>query len=255
MPLEDDSADLSRQSTVKKSGGFGSGLSSIDPKVWLVVGGIGIVVIYLLARGKGASGSSKSTGASAGTNQGNVDTATGFPIGSSADVAALRTYGALGGGGRFNMGSYPTARGGEGSTVHSVGLGGAYMAPYEPIDSAWVNGLAEPQFPVGPAGPPGPGNSGATGMNTAELLSASQALTTQSTVPIDSKSYSHTRVYRVKPGDNLAGIAAKFGVAGGYPTLYRLNQHTIGPNPDMLIPGTLIYLLSDRADLYHTADL
>lgn len=116
------------------------------------------------------------------------------------------------------------------------------MPPYEPVNSAWINGLAEPQFPVGPAGPPGPGNSGATGMNTADITNASQALTTQSTVPIDSKSYSHTRVYRVKPGDNLAGIAAKFGVAGGYPSLYRLNQHHIGPNPDMLIPGTLIYL-------------
>jgi LysM domain len=241
MPLEDNSADLSRQATVKESGGFG-GLSSIDPKVWFVVGGIGLVGIYLLARGKGASGASKSTGASAATNQGNVDTATGFPIGSSADVAALRTYGALGGGGRFNMGSYPTAHGGTGSSVGTIGMGGGYLPPYEPVNSAWIHGLAEPQFPVGPAGPPGPGNSGATGTNTADITTSSQALTTLSTVPIDSKSYSHTRVYRVKPGDNLAGIAAKFGVAGGWPSLYRINQHHIGPNPDMLIPGTLIYL-------------
>lgn len=238
MPLEDDSADLSRQATVKQSSGPGGGLSSIDPKVWFVVGGIGLVVIYLLARGRGSAKGQKTSGA---VNQSNVDPSTGFPVGSSADVAALRTYGALGGGGRFNMGAYPTARGGS-SSVNGIGLGGAYMPPYEPVNSAWINGLAEPQFPVGPAGPPGPGNSGATGMNTADITNASQALTTQSTVPIDSKSYSHTRVYRVKPGDNLAGIAAKFGVAGGYPSLYRLNQHHIGPNPDMLIPGTLIYL-------------
>jgi LysM domain len=237
MPLQDDSADLARQASVKQS----SGLSSIDPKVWLVVGGIGLVVIYLLMRGKGSAASTKSTGASAAANQGNIDPATGFPVGSSADVAALRTYGALGGGGRFNMGAYPTARGGT-SSVGNIGLGGAYLPPYEPVNAAWINGLAEPQFPVGPAGPPGPGNSGATGMNTADITTGSQALTTLSTVPIDSKSYSHTRVYRVKPGDNLAGIAAKYGVAGGWPSLYRLNQHHIGPNPDMLIPGTLIYL-------------
>jgi LysM domain len=240
MPLEDSDADLTRQATVKQSSGLGGGLSSIDPKVWFVVGGIGLVVIYLLARGKGSAASSKNVGASGAVNQNNIDPSTGFAVGSSADIASLRTYGALGGGGRFNEGAYPTARGG--TSVGGIGLGGAYLPPYEPVNSAWIHGLAEPQFPVGPAGPPGPGNSGATGTNTADITTGSQALTTQSTVPIDSKSYSHTRVYRVKPGDNLAGIAAKFGVAGGWPSLYRINQHHIGPNPDMLIPGTLIYL-------------
>jgi hypothetical protein len=237
VALADNDADLARQAAVKDSGRLG-GLSSIDPKVWIAVGGIGLIIIYLLARGKGGSKKQHQPGA---VNQGNVDPSTGFPVGSSADIAALRTYGALGGGGRFNMGAYPTARGGT-AGVSQVGLGGAYLPPYEPVNSAWIHGLAEPQFPVGPAGPPGPGNSGATGTNTADIASASTALTTLSTVPVDSRSYNHTRVYRVKPGDNLAGIAAKFGVAGGWPTLYRLNQHHIGPNPDMLIPGTLIYL-------------
>jgi LysM domain len=236
MPLQDDAASLERQQSVGSTNPF-----SGNPKLWFIIGGLALVGIFLFMRGKGSSGS-KGSGKTTqtGANQNNVDPATGFPVGSSADIAALRTYGALGGGGRFNMGAYPTGRGGI--STGNIGLGGAYLPPYEPINAAWVNGLPEPSFPVGPAGPPGPGNSGATGMNTADITSASTALTTLSTVPIDQKSYSHTRVYRVKPGDNLAGIASKFGVAGGWPTLYRLNQHHIGPNPDMLIPGTLIYL-------------
>ncbi len=226
MPLED---DMPAQTASP---------SPLGNAKWWLIGGLGIVLVYLVisGRSKGKSGAK----ASGQGNSGGVDPSTGFPIGSSADVAALRTYGALGGGGRFNMGAYPTSRGG--TSVGGVGLGGAYLPPYEPVSSAWAHGLAEPSYPIGPAGPPGPGNSGATGMNTAEILSSSQALTTQATVPINDKSYNHTRVYRVKPGDNLAGIAAKFGVAGGYASLYKLNQHTIGPNPDMLIPGTLIYL-------------
>lgn len=233
MPLEDNDPDLQRQAAGKGSLLGGSG--GTGNTKWLLIGGLALVVVFILLKGKGSSGAKTS-------NQGNaagIDTSTGFPLGSSADVAALRTYGALGGGGRYNMGAYPTAKGG---TVSGVGLGGAYLPPYEPINSAWVNGLAEPSYPVGPAGPPGPGNIGATGLNQADITSSSTALSTLSTVPINEKSYNHTRVYRVKPGDNLAGIASKFGVAGGYTSLYRHNQHTIGPNPDMLIPGTLIYL-------------
>lgn len=228
MPLADDTPDAARVQSGLFSGGMGK---------WLIIGGIGLVIIFFFLKSKGGSSGSKK---SAAASSNNIDPATGSPVGSSADVAALRTYGALGGGGRFNMGAYPTSRGGV--SVGQIGLGGAYLPPYEPINAAWVNGLAEPSFPVGPAGNPGPGNIGATGMNNSDILTSSQANTVQSTVPIESKSYNHTRVYRVKPGDNLAGIASKFGVAGGTNTLYRLNQHHIGPNPDMLIPGTLIYL-------------
>jgi LysM domain len=241
MPLED---DLQSQQQIAGSKAAGNPLASLGNKKWWVIGGLALLIIILLLKGKSSAKGSSSGGASQPGSQGtegNIDPATGYAFGSSADVAALRTYGALGGGGRYNMGAYPRARGGSGG-VSSIGLGGSVLPPYEPVNQAFLNGLPEPQFPVGPAGPPGPGNSGATGLNTAEITTSSQALTTQPTVPIDSKSANHTRVYRVKPGDNLAGIAAKFGVAGGYTTLYKLNQHSIGPNPDMLIPGTLIYL-------------
>lgn len=230
MPLED---DIPTQQSLQSSGP----LASLGNAKWFILGGLGIILVFLLMKGKTEKSGS---GSDFKYSQNNIDPSTGYSVGSSADVAALRTYGALGGGKRYNMGAYPTSRGG--TSVGGVGLGGAYLPPYEPINSAWIHGLEEPSFPVGPAGPPGAGNSGATGMNTAEIMTSSQANTVIPTVPIEPKSYNHTRVYRVKPGDNLAGIAAKFGVAGGYPSLYRLNQHHIGPNPDMLIPGTLIYL-------------
>lgn len=48
-----------------------------------------------------------------------------------------------------------------------------------------------------------------------------------------------TRVYVVRSGDTLSGIAAKLGVRGGWPTLYAYdgNRATIGRNPDLIRPG------------------
>lgn len=244
MPLQDD-----YESSLTVSQPRQSPLSALGQTKWWVIGGLGAIAIVVFWM-KSKSGTTKSTGGSSRTTgqagaegtEGNIDPSTGDPLGSSADVAALRTYGALGGGGRYNMGGSPKARGGTAWGASPLGLGGGYLPPYEPLSDTYYHGIATPAYPIGPAGPPGPGNWGAAGNNTADITTSSEALTTTSTVPINEKSYNHTRVYRVKPGDNLAGIAAKYGVAGGYTSLYRLNQHTLGPNPDMLIPGTLIYL-------------
>lgn len=46
--------------------------------------------------------------------------------------------------------------------------------------------------------------------------------------------------YRVAPGDTLAGIAAALAVRGGWPALYRANRQVIGPDPDMIRPGTVL---------------
>ena len=236
MPLVDDASSVEQMQPASGGGG------SLGNAKWWLVGGIGLILVFVLLKkkggGSGKAGSSQQVG-----SQSNIDPSTGFPVGSSADVAALRTYGALGGGGRFNMGSYPTAKGGTGTTnVGGIGLGGSYLPPYEPVSSVWAHGLPEPSFPVGPAGNPGPGNIGATGVNNADLTSGSQALTTQSTVPVVEKSRMHTRLYKVRPGDNLAGIATKYGIAGGSTTLLKNNRNHLGANPDMLIPGTLIYI-------------
>jgi LysM repeat protein len=53
--------------------------------------------------------------------------------------------------------------------------------------------------------------------------------------------------YVVQPGDTLSGIAARFAVRGGWPALYAANRPLIGPNPDLIHPGTVLLLPGLRA--------
>src|SRR5256714_7075818 len=46
--------------------------------------------------------------------------------------------------------------------------------------------------------------------------------------------------YVVQPGDTLVGIAARLAVRGGWPALYAANRPRIGPDPDVIRPGTVL---------------
>jgi LysM repeat protein len=46
--------------------------------------------------------------------------------------------------------------------------------------------------------------------------------------------------YRVAAGDTLSGIAAALAVPGGWPALYAANRQLIGPDPDVIRPGTVL---------------
>ena len=46
--------------------------------------------------------------------------------------------------------------------------------------------------------------------------------------------------YTVAAGDTLAGIAAALAVRGGWPALYAANRRAIGPDPNVLRPGTVL---------------
>jgi len=46
--------------------------------------------------------------------------------------------------------------------------------------------------------------------------------------------------YTVAAGDTLAGIAAALDVPGGWPALYAANRRVIGPDPDIIHPGTVL---------------
>jgi len=46
----------------------------------------------------------------------------------------------------------------------------------------------------------------------------------------------------VQPGDSLSGIAARFGIQGGWPPLYASNLKVIGWNPDVLHPEAVLVL-------------
>ena len=53
--------------------------------------------------------------------------------------------------------------------------------------------------------------------------------------------------YVVQPGDTLSGIAARLAVRGGWPALYAANRPLIGPDPDVIRPGTVLVLPGGRA--------
>jgi len=53
--------------------------------------------------------------------------------------------------------------------------------------------------------------------------------------------------YVVQPGDTLSGIAARLAVRGGWPALYAANRSRIGPDPDVIRPGTVLVLPGRKA--------
>ena len=52
--------------------------------------------------------------------------------------------------------------------------------------------------------------------------------------------------YVVQPGDTLSGIAARLAVRGGWAALYAANRPLIGPDPDVIRPGTVLVLPGGR---------
>jgi LysM repeat protein len=48
--------------------------------------------------------------------------------------------------------------------------------------------------------------------------------------------------YTVRTGDTLSGIATEFAIPGGWPTLYAGNRQVIGPDPNVIRPGTVLTL-------------
>ena len=58
--------------------------------------------------------------------------------------------------------------------------------------------------------------------------------------------------YAVQPGDTLSGIAARFAVRGGWRALYAANRRVIGPDPDVIHPGTVLVLPGEMAPAGYT---
>jgi LysM repeat protein len=59
--------------------------------------------------------------------------------------------------------------------------------------------------------------------------------------------------YTVTAGDTLSGIAAAFGVPGGWPALYAANRRVIGPDPGVIHPGTRLTLARPSAPASRSA--
>ncbi len=77
-----------------------------------------------------------------------------------------------------------------------------------------------------------PGSSGVSS-STGQVVLASM------TVTVTAAARPGVR-YVVRAGDTLSGIAAEFGVRGGWPALYAANRRVIGADPDVIRAGTVI---------------
>jgi LysM repeat protein len=58
--------------------------------------------------------------------------------------------------------------------------------------------------------------------------------------------------YVVQPGDTLSGIAAALGVRGGWPALFAANRPAVGPDPGLIIPGTVLTLPGPATPAHYT---
>jgi len=87
-----------------------------------------------------------------------------------------------------------------------------------------------------------------TASNTTEITRASTA--SVGVVPV--KALRPVQGYVVQPGDTLSGIAARLAVRGGWPALYAANRPRIGPDPDVIWPGTVLVLPGRKAPARYT---
>ena len=82
------------------------------------------------------------------------------------------------------------------------------------------------------------------------IASSTTEVTLASTLSVAAASVTGKRPaarYVVQPGDTLSGIAARFAVRGGWPALYAANRPLIGPDPDVVHPGTVLALPGQAA--------
>jgi len=82
------------------------------------------------------------------------------------------------------------------------------------------------------------------------IASSTTEVTLASTLSVAAASVTGRRPaarYVVQPGDTLSGIAARFAVRGGWPALYAANRPFIGPDPDVVYPGTVLVLPGQTA--------
>jgi nucleoid-associated protein YgaU len=101
------------------------------------------------------------------------------------------------------------------------------------------------------AGMPGPARPAQADIRTASTAQVTLASTSDAAAAPGPAARPAAR-YVVQPGDTLAGIAARFAVRGGWSALYAANRHVIGPDPDVIRPGTVLVLPGRRAPARYT---
>ena len=87
-----------------------------------------------------------------------------------------------------------------------------------------------------------PSGTAAASRSKARKASSAKAKTVRTKAKPVSQRRASGKVYTVRRGDTLSGIAARRDVPGGWKTLYRINKRTIGGNPGLIHPGQRLVL-------------
>jgi hypothetical protein len=93
------------------------------------------------------------------------------------------------------------------------------------------------------AGSQGPGRPAQANISIASYTQATLASQPATAIIVRTAGPTAARpaaTWSVRPGDTLSAIATALGVPGGWQALYTLNRQAIGPNPDLVRPGTVL---------------
>ncbi len=90
------------------------------------------------------------------------------------------------------------------------------------------------------------------------IASSTTAVTLTSTVDVAAASPTTATAahpapeYVVQPGDSLSSIAVAHAVRGGWQALYAANRRVVGPDPDVIHPGTALVLPGQPTPVRYT---
>jgi LysM repeat protein len=95
------------------------------------------------------------------------------------------------------------------------------------------------------AGSRGPDNP--AGQASISIASSTQVVLASASVTSKKTAAAHVAAepaatWTVRPGDTLSAIATALGVRGGWQALYAANREAVGPDPDLIRPGTVLAL-------------
>jgi LysM repeat protein len=112
---------------------------------------------------------------------------------------------------------------------------------------AWSMLLTLVVIGIGGYVPPAQANmriaSSTTAVTLTGTLDVAAASTTSTTSTTSTATTAHPAPrYVVQPGDTLSSIAVAHAVRGGWQALYAANRRLIGPDPDVIHPGTILVL-------------
>ncbi|WP_281283354.1 LysM peptidoglycan-binding domain-containing protein [Trebonia kvetii] len=96
--------------------------------------------------------------------------------------------------------------------------------------------------------PARPAQANTRNANSTQVITLTSALaastpfitTAHTTAKTAVETAAKTARYVVQPGDTLSGIAARFGLPGGWRALYAANRTGIGPDPNIIRTGTVL---------------